>query len=145
MVSEISVGDCNHMIENLAPDSPHLLYHTPQWLPGHLCSTWEPDCGSAPDQLCPRFQTWLLCRPNILSESERQLQGHKAEGPVMTGPVATELRKMCCCESNNFRPMLETHRGGLSGWLSPHLENWAPVMSNTFYTEHPKSGWLQRR
>lgn len=69
----------NHMTENLAPDSPHLLYHTPQWLPGHLCSTWEPDCDSAPDQLCPRFQTWLLCRPSIPSESGRQLQGHKAE------------------------------------------------------------------
>lgn len=55
-------------------NSPHLLCRRPQWLPGHPCSTWEPDCGSAPDRPCPRFQTWLLCHPNILSESKRQLQ-----------------------------------------------------------------------
>lgn len=94
---------------NLAPDSPHLLCHTPQWLPGHLCSTWEPDCGSAPDQLCPRFQTWLLCRPNIPSESEKQLRGHKADKPMTMRPVATELHEMCFCEGDNLRPMLETH------------------------------------
>ncbi len=101
----------NHMTENLAPDSPHLLYHTPQWLPGHLCSTWEPDCDSAPDQLCPRFQTWLLCRPNIPSESGRQLQGHKAEEPMTNGPVGTELHKNVLVRRQSFKTNAgDTHR-----------------------------------
>ena len=119
----------------MKPDSPHWLYHRPQWLLGHLCSTWEPDCGSAPDQLCPRFQIWLLCRPNILSESGRQLQGHKAE-KAMT----TEQRKMRSSEANEGQCW--KHTGGLSGWLTPHLQNGALVISNMFILNIQQSDWM---
>lgn len=58
-------------------DSLHLWCRTPLWLPALLCNTSAPNCGSAPDRLCPRSQTSPSCHPNILSESGRPLEGKR--------------------------------------------------------------------
>lgn len=80
-------------------DSPRWLYHTPLWPPEPLCSTWVPDCGSAPAQPCPRSQIWLLCHPDRRSESGRQLwAGQRTSGHsdsdrncVQTGQIHVEF------------------------------------------------------
>lgn len=89
-VNHVKAADRKRTTRNLPPDSPRLLCRTPRWLPGRLCSTWGPDCGSAPDQLCPKFQTWPSYRPGIPSESGRQLRGHKAEGAASAEPGAAD-------------------------------------------------------
>lgn len=56
-------------------DAPRLWCRRPRWRLVLLCNTWAPNCGTAPDLQCPRFQTSLSCHLDTLSGWEKPLRG----------------------------------------------------------------------